>query len=538
MWMYSIVNRCKSIYAQSFICAMISSCHVHPYLSAEALTCWIGSRYAGRLRAFCLPSSTVWWYMLAPAFRISNNQKSNGKYRVGIPGPYQVPTGMQMTSNDTWPWQQIARWQVCYSCSFTASMWISVQPIFVDPGFPPMGSWPNYIPAWRVHHSAFKRWKWRYPEKRILEAWPTGPHGQERDQGHQMGLWLLAVSLVQCFGWKWVIATHHLDTITHLKIRNHRTSLQAITWQEALQRVCFSLLRFLPWLTWVCLNWFWETNDGFYDLPILRTPYKQGLISKNCKEKMTQNKKCLHVAFNMACKNYLPRPGHTDYDLRLFVGHYCRPAEGSAFWVEPRHWGSLRHQAHVSLASLNTCSFGSRFPKKLRGVRFGDCRNQKWWFGKDSHWHVLLLEELKSNGIKFWASDVKTKMHCYESWYVFRAYISSSEPSSAMSWEWPIQQSCPQICVLFGKLSHRRGGLNASAWWSGRFRWSLVIHGNQKQVGKVNSLISTEKCFEGDSWDSCVIRQSCQECSAKCLEMLEPSLGSGWMRYALATLCI
>lgn len=49
----------------------------------------------------------------------SNNQKSNGKYRVGIPGPYQVPTGMQMTSNDTWPWQQIARWQVCYSCSET-----------------------------------------------------------------------------------------------------------------------------------------------------------------------------------------------------------------------------------------------------------------------------------------------------------------------------------------------------------------------------------------------------------------------------------
>ena len=44
-----------------------------------------------------------------------------------------------------------------------------------------------------------------------------------------------------------------------------------------------------------------------------------------------QKKKWLHVAPNMAIKHYLRRPGQTDYDLRLFVGHYCRPAEGSAF---------------------------------------------------------------------------------------------------------------------------------------------------------------------------------------------------------------
>ena len=153
----------------------------------------------------------------------------------GIPRPYQVPTGIQMTSND-WLGIPVVSLLPCES-RFNQSL-------FSDPGFPPMGSWPNHIPAWRVHHSELRkkmamRGGSARPETRILEAWPTGPHGQERDQGYQMGLWLLAVFLARCFGWKWVTddysiktwraeataqRTHHLATIAHLKVRNHRTS--------------------------------------------------------------------------------------------------------------------------------------------------------------------------------------------------------------------------------------------------------------------------------------------------------------------------
>ena len=141
--------------------------------------------------------------------------------------------------------------------------------------------------------------------------------------------------------------------------------------------------------------------------------------------KMTQNKKCLHVAFNMAVKHYLPRPGHTDYDLRLFVGHYCRPAEGSAFWVEPRHWESLRHQAHVSLASLNTCSFGSRLPKKLHveedleivGIKSGGSEKIR----TDMYFYWKNWNRMESNsGLQMWKQKC-IAIYCYESWYFFQS---------------------------------------------------------------------------------------------------------------------
>ncbi len=317
-----------------------------------------------------------------------------------------------------------------------------------------MGSWPNHIPAWRVHHSELRKkhgdaW-WKCPAWNEnswgMAYWATWTETRPRiSDGPLITGSLLSPMLRMEVGDRWL---QHQD----MKGRSHKHNAFIIspplpTWKfETIEHPSrrsrgkkhfkeFASLYYGSCLDWRCVSklgtskihqkivdsigkprdfrtsQFWEptVNKVWY-------PKDWGTGIDWCKKKsgsMWLPTWPLNITF-VALVRLITISG---YLLAIIADRLKAVLFELSLGTED--WGIRRRKS--SLASLNAelwkacCSFGSRIPNKLHGVRFGDGRNQMWGFGKDSRWHIHItysLEELKSNGIEFCGLDMKTEMLC------------------------------------------------------------------------------------------------------------------------------